>query len=107
MVLGIFKVALRLRGGQDVTITVNFECFQYFTLKLIFWKTKAFFKTLDYRRLVKRTNIEKKSFPYKTAMTQANVNYTWREKPQKRLIKRIFENIILATSDYIIVKTIK
>ena len=40
-------------------------------------------------------------------MTQANVNYTWREKPQKRLIKRIFENEILAASDYIIVKTIK
>ena len=52
--------------------------------------------------LVKSANIEKKPLPYKTPMPEANVNYTWTEKTQKRLIY-YDENIILAASGYIIV----
>ena len=34
---------------------------------------KTFFKKLEYRFLVERTKIEKASFPYKTAISEANV----------------------------------
>ena len=40
------------------------------TLKQIFWKTKTFFKNLEYRFLVESTSA---SFPYKTAISEANV----------------------------------
>ena len=42
------------------------------TLAQIFWKTETFFKKLDYF-LVESTKIENASFPYKTAMSEANV----------------------------------
>ena len=35
---------------------------------------KTFFKKLEYRSLVEHTKIEKASFPYKTAISEANVN---------------------------------
>ena len=47
--------------------------FNSFTLKQIFWKTKAFFKKLWYRFLVETTKIENTSFPFKTALSEANV----------------------------------
>ena len=47
--------------------------FNTLTLKQIFWKTKIFFKKLEYRVLVQNTKIEKASFPFKTAMSEANV----------------------------------
>ena len=34
---------------------------------------KTFFKKLEYCFLVERTKIEKESFPYKTAISEANV----------------------------------
>ena len=34
---------------------------------------KSFFKKLEYHFLVERTKIEKSSFPYKTAISEANV----------------------------------
>ena len=34
---------------------------------------KTFFKKLEYLFLVERTNIKKASFPYKTAISKANV----------------------------------
>ena len=43
------------------------------TLKQIFWKTKTFFKKLEYRFLVETTKIENTSFPFKTALSEANV----------------------------------
>ena len=43
------------------------------TLKDIFWKTKTFFKKLEYRVLVETTRIENTSFPFKTALSEANV----------------------------------
>ena len=36
-------------------------------------KTKTFIKKLDYRFLVENTKTENESFPYKTAMSDANV----------------------------------
>ena len=50
-----------------------FECFQYLTLKQIFWKTKTFFKIVEYHFLVESTNIENASFLYKAALPEANV----------------------------------
>ena len=74
-VLGIFKIALRLRDQyvfmwQSVKILNDFDTL---TLKQIFWKTKTFFKKLEYRSLVESTKIENASFLYKTALSEANV----------------------------------
>ena len=38
-----------------------------------FWKTKTFFKKLEYRFLVKTTKIANTLFPCKTAISEANV----------------------------------
>ena len=43
------------------------------TLKQIFWKTKTFFKKLEYYFLVESIKIENALFPYKTAISEANV----------------------------------
>ena len=48
--------------------------FNTLTLKQIFWKTKTFFKKLEYSFLVETTKIESTSFPFKTALSEANVN---------------------------------
>ena len=45
-----------------VAISENFEHFQYFN-----------FEKLEYRFLVKRIKMEKASFPYKAAISEANV----------------------------------
>ena len=47
--------------------------FNTLTLKEIFWKTKTFFKKLEYGFLVETTKIENTSFPFKTALSEANV----------------------------------
>ena len=47
--------------------------FNTLTLKRIFWKTKTFFKNLEYRFLVESIKIENASFPYKTAISAVNV----------------------------------
>ena len=47
--------------------------FNTLTLKQIFWETKAFFEKLGYGFLVESTKIENASFPYKTAISEANV----------------------------------
>ena len=52
-----------------MTITWNFESFQYFNIAINFLKTKTFFKKLEYCFLVKTTKIENTS--YKTAMSEA------------------------------------
>ena len=48
--------------------------FNSLTLKQIFWKTKTFFKKLEYSFMVEITKIEKASFPYKNALSKANFN---------------------------------
>ena len=68
-------MTLRLRDGyvfmwQSVKIL---NVFSTLTLKQIFWRIKTFFKKLEYRFLVESTKIENASFPYKTAISEANV----------------------------------
>ena len=47
--------------------------FNNLNLKQIFWKTKTFFKKLEYRFLVETTNIENTSFLFKSAASEADV----------------------------------
>ena len=47
--------------------------FNTLTLLQIFWKTKTFFKKLEYRFLVETTKIENTSFLFKTTLSEANV----------------------------------
>ena len=56
-----------------MTISGNFELFQYFNFKTGFLKTKTFLKKLEYRFLAEGTKSENASFPYKTATSEANV----------------------------------
>ena len=75
MVLGIFKIAPSFRE-QHVFMWHSVEILNVFntlTLKQIFWKTKTLFKKLEYHFLLESTKIESTSFPYKTAISEANV----------------------------------
>ena len=56
-----------------MTVTENFKRFQYFNFKTDLLESEIFFKKLEYRFLVESTKIEKASFPYKTAVSEANV----------------------------------
>ena len=47
--------------------------FNTLTLKQILWKTKIFFKKVEYLFLVEATMIENTSFLFKTALSEANV----------------------------------
>ena len=47
--------------------------FNTLNLKNIFWKMKISFKQLEYRFLVEIAKVESASFPYKTAISEANV----------------------------------
>ena len=47
--------------------------FNTLTLKQIFWKTKIFFKKLEYSFLVETIKIENTSSPFKTALSENNV----------------------------------
>ena len=47
--------------------------FSTLTLKQIFWKTETFFKKLQYSFLVETTEIENKSFPFKTVLSETHV----------------------------------
>ena len=49
------------------------KVFNTVILKQIFWKTKTFLKKLEFRFLVESTKIENALFPYKTAISEANV----------------------------------
>ena len=64
-------------GTRDFENTPPFErsaCdIQWKFLNQIFWKTKTFFKKLEYSFSVESTKIENASFPYKTAISEANV----------------------------------
>ena len=47
--------------------------FNTLTFKQIFWKTKTFFKKLEYYFLAVTNKIENSLFPFKTALSEANV----------------------------------
>ena len=75
MVLGIFKIALRLRDWhvfmwQSVKVS---NVFKTLTLKQIFWKTKTLFKKVEYHFLVEATKIEITPFSSKTALSEVCV----------------------------------
>ena len=75
MVLGIFKIALRLRDRhvfmwQSVKAS---NVFNTLTLKQIFLKTKTFSKKLVCHCLVETTKIKKTSFLFKTAPSETTV----------------------------------
>ena len=50
------------------------------TLKQVFWKTQTPFKKLEYSFVVKSTKIGNATFPYKTALSEDNVNRMWSTK---------------------------
>ena len=56
-----------------MTITGNFERFLYFNFETSFLKNTNPFQKLEYRFLVESTKIESTIFPYKTALSEANV----------------------------------
>ena len=60
-------------GCFYVTISESIKRFNTLTLKQIFWKTKTLFKKLEYSFLVGTINIKNTSFPFKTALPEANV----------------------------------
>ena len=47
--------------------------FNTLTLEQIFGKTKTFFKKLEYHFLLETTKTENTSFPFKTALSEANI----------------------------------
>ena len=56
-----------------MTISENFEHLQYFNFETGFLENENSFQKIGVRFLVERTKIEKASFPYKTAVSEANV----------------------------------
>ena len=56
-----------------MAITGNFERFLYFNFETSFLKNTNPFQKLEYRFLVESTKIENTIFPYKTALSEANV----------------------------------
>ena len=57
-----------------MTITGNFDCFQFFNFDTNFLKNEnLFFKKLENSFIVESTMIERVTYPYKTALSKANV----------------------------------
>ena len=56
-----------------MTISEHFEHLQYFNFETGFLENENSFQKIGVRFLVERTKIEKASFPYKTAVSEANV----------------------------------
>ena len=56
-----------------MTITGNFEQFQYFNFEINFLKNKHFLKNCEYCFLVESTKIDIITFPYKIALSEANI----------------------------------
>ena len=66
----ILKPTERVFMWQSVEVLNDFNPL---TLKLVFWKTKTFFKKSEYPFLVDSTKIESASFLHKTSISEANV----------------------------------
>ena len=56
-----------------MTTSESFKRFQYFNFEQFFWNTKTFLKKLEYHFPFETTKIENTSFPFKTALSEANV----------------------------------
>ena len=57
----------------DMFLLEIFTIFNILTLHQIFWRTKNFFKKLEYVFLVESIKIENATLPYKTALSEANI----------------------------------
>ena len=71
-----FQISPPFERSACLYVTTTVEILNVFTtlsLKLIFWKTKTFFKKLEYHILVQSTKVESATFPHKTALPEANV----------------------------------
>ena len=53
-------------------LSENFKRFQYFNFETDFLENENHFQKLEYRFLVESTKIKNASFPYKTAISEAN-----------------------------------
>ena len=75
LLLSIFKKALCLRYRHVFTwpSVIDSDVFNTLTLKQIFWKTKTFFKKLEYCFLVEVTKIENTLFPFRTSLSETSV----------------------------------
>ena len=75
MVLEIFEIVLPLRDRYVFMWKSEgiLRAFNTLTLKRIFWKTKTFFKKLEYLFLAESSKIENVSFPYKTTISEIKV----------------------------------
>ena len=94
MILGIFKIAFRLRDrhvfmSQSVKVS---NIFSTLTLKQIFWKKKTFFKKLEYHFLAETARIESTSFPYKTPLSEANVKTNRQQKADRNFCGNFLKN---------------
>ena len=85
MVLGIFKIALRLRDWYVFCDNHTVNIFNTLTLKQIFQKTKTFQET-GVPFLVQSFKIKNAIFLYKTALSEANV---------KTYIEWVVENALI------------
>ena len=66
-----------------MTISKNFERFQYFNFEKSFLENEYLFQKLEYCSLVESTKIENVSFPYKTVICQ---------KPMLRQMEWLLQN---------------
>ena len=70
-------MGVQIKGGSE-NCSENWQSleilnvFYTLTVKLVFSKTQTLFKKLEYRFLVESTKIENTTFPYKTALSEAN-----------------------------------
>ena len=69
--------------------------FNALTLKNIFWKTRTFFKKWAYRFLDESTKIANAIFPYKTALSEANVKTKWGVQNAPITKNEVFASIYL------------
>ena len=74
--------------------------FNALTLKNIFWKTKTFFKKWAYRFLDESTKIANAIFPYKTALSEANVKTKWVVQNAPITKNEVFASIYLIFSKF-------
>ena len=70
-----------------MTVTGDFERFQYFYFETKFLKNYNFFKKLKYRFIVESTTIETAIIPWKTVMSKANVKTNSMESTEWTYLK--------------------
>ena len=89
MVLRIFKIALRFRDRHFYVTITGGSNINTLTLKQVFRKTKTILKELEYLFIVESTMIESATFPYKIALSKANIKIN-RMKAQNGSITKKF-----------------